>query len=587
MSPSVHGAVSADRATPPTTRRPPAPDTPAPTGVGAAAARALRLAAALLGLVAIAGCLVVCLRRLDYPFALEWLEGNSLVEVHRILGGHGLYAAPSAAYVPDGYPPLYFAVCAAVARVTGLSYLPLRLVSLASSVVCFAVLARLVRRETASRCAGIAAAGMLAATYFATDTWFDVGRVDPLFLAFSVGALACARSARGAGGAVATGLLLAGAFLTKQNGLAEGVAVLAVLGLGGRRRIALLATAVYAAVLGLSTLILGATSHGWYVFYVFELMSEHGLNHVAFGGFWTAYLLPTLGLGLVALLLGLRRAPVVLLAGCAALVVEGYAALVHSGGAANDLLPAYLAVALLAGLALGPGAGMPTGRETPPRAARLGEAGAARVAAARRRVRGVRGIAGLDAAWHALSARQPRPVLAGALVVAQLALLITGFRPGAAVPTQADRAVGERVIAGLRTLGGPVLVPADPGLDVLAGLPAVAHQDATRDVLRATNPVAIARFTDSAARAVAARRYVAIVQERRNDFAGFPADLDRFYRRCPRPLLAGVPSRAFMPVAGVFVRPDWLWLPVGRGSCAAAVRAFDVAGTRTPSGGHT
>jgi hypothetical protein len=43
----------------------------------------------------------------------------------------------------------------------------------------------------------------------------------------------------------------------------------------------------------------------------------------------------------------------VLAAGCAALLIESYATLVHSGGEANDLLPAYLAVALLAGLAMG------------------------------------------------------------------------------------------------------------------------------------------------------------------------------------------------------------------------------------------
>ena len=57
----------------------------------------------------------------------------------------------------------------------GLSYLPLRLVSLVSSLVCFAVLGRLVQRETGSAAAGIAAAGLLAGTYFVTHTWFDVG----------------------------------------------------------------------------------------------------------------------------------------------------------------------------------------------------------------------------------------------------------------------------------------------------------------------------------------------------------------------------------------------------------------------------
>ena len=162
-------------------------------GAGRAAARALRVAAALLGLAVIGGYLGIALARLGYPFPLEVLESNSLVEVHRILAGQPLYAAPTVSYVPDGYPPLYFAVSAAAASVLGQSYLALRLVSLVSSLACFAIVARLVQRETASAAAGLAAAGLLAATYFATGTWFDVARVDSLFLALSVAGLYAAR----------------------------------------------------------------------------------------------------------------------------------------------------------------------------------------------------------------------------------------------------------------------------------------------------------------------------------------------------------------------------------------------------------
>src|ERR1700751_877802 len=87
------------------------------------APRAAQMAAALIGLAAIGAYLFVALSRLDYPFALEQLEGNSLVEVPRLLGGQPLYPAPNAGYVPDGYPPLYFFVLAAVSRVLGVSYL--------------------------------------------------------------------------------------------------------------------------------------------------------------------------------------------------------------------------------------------------------------------------------------------------------------------------------------------------------------------------------------------------------------------------------------------------------------------------------
>ena len=513
--------------------------------------RAVRLAAALLGLAAIVTYLVIAWQRLTYPFPLEYLESNSLVEAQRILSDHPLYAAPAVGYVPDGYPPLYFATSAAAASVLGLSYLPLRLVSLVSSVACFTVLARLVQRETASAAAGIAAAGLLAATYFVTDTWFDVARVDSLFIALSVAALYAARSMRRTRGAVVTGLLLAAAFLAKQNGLAEGVAVLTALAFGPRRRLAWPAALTYGAVLGISTLALGLASRGWYVYYVFVLMTEHTLKYAAFGQFWTVHLLPVLGIACGALVLGARRTPLVLSAGCIALVIESYAALVHSGGAVNDLLPAYLAVALLAGLAMGdhPGGLVSSCAD---RLAR------ARIASRR---------AGQIRHWGAASA--------ATLVIVQLAVLVTGFHPGRAIPTSADRVVGSRLISGMRALGGAIAVPSDPGLDLLAGLPAVAQQGATDDVLRASNPRGMASFTRSAADAVAARRFSAIVTENAGPPDGFPRDLMRFYRRCPQTLLSGVPPAQFQAVAGPPGRPVYLWLPVGGASCAATVRTLD------------
>jgi len=515
------------------------------------ALRAARLGAALLGLAAIVTYLVIALFRLTYPFPLEYLESNSLVEVQRVLTGHGLYAAPTVGYVPDGYPPLYFAVSAAAASVLGLSYLPLRLVSLVSSLVCFAILARLVQRETASAAAGIAASGLLAATYFVTDTWFDVARVDSLFLALSVAALYAARWMRRPGGAVTLGMLLAAAFLTKQNGLAEGVAVLTVLAFGRRQRLAWLAALTYAAVLSTSTLALGLTSHGWYVYYVFVLMTKQTLQYAAFAQFWTVCLLPVLGIACCALVLGVRRTPLVLAAGGAALVVEGYAALVHSGGAVNDVLPAYLTVAMLAGLAMGgdPGglAGWCAGR-----------LGRSRIAGGRPELTG---------RWAGAAA--------AALVTAQLAVLVSGFRPGQAIPTSADRVVGQRLTSGMRALGGTIAVPSDPGLGLLAGLPTVAHQGATDDVLRASAPALSAGFRRSAARAVAAQRFSAIVTYSAGPPNGFPSDLMRYYRRCPQKLLAGVPQTVFEPVAGLPERPDYVWLPVGGGSCVATVRALD------------
>jgi hypothetical protein len=526
---------------------------------------ALRAVAALLGLAAICGYAGIALARLGYPFPLEVLESNSLIEVHRILAGQPLYAAPTVSYVPDGYPPLYFVVSAAAASVLGQSYLALRLVSLASSLACFAIVARLVQRETASAAAGLAAAGLLAATYFATGTWFDVARVDSLFLALSAAGLYVARWARTRLGAILAGLLLGAAFLTKQTALAEGVSVLSAIALGPRRRLAVPAVLAYAAVTGGSTLALGLASHGWYLYYVFEQMSEHALNAAAVGQFWTVYLLPTLGVAVAGVLLSVRRVPLVLLSGSVALAAEGCAALVHTGGGVNDLLPAYLVVALLAGMAMGdqPGAG------PGPVAGHL--------AGAR------------TASGHLARAMRPAVPVAVVLVIAQLAVLAAGFRPGHAIPAAADRAAGLRLAAALRALGGTVAVPADPALAVMAGLPQVEDQFAAVDVLRASDPSAKAAFTRSVAAEVAARRFNLIVTELDGDLRGFPPDLPRYYHRCPQMPRVGIPPAPFRKSAAI--QPVSVWLPAGRGSCTAVTRALSgppAAGlTAQPGTQHT
>jgi 4-amino-4-deoxy-L-arabinose transferase-like glycosyltransferase len=125
---------------------------------------------------------------MNYPFDLEWLEGATADHVQRILTGQKIYVPPSLAFTPFLYPPLYYYVSAAVSFVTGMSLLPLRLVSMASSLGCFWLVYRLVARETGRRYAGIVARGMFAATYRIGGAWLDLAR-DSLFLLLFLGAV--------------------------------------------------------------------------------------------------------------------------------------------------------------------------------------------------------------------------------------------------------------------------------------------------------------------------------------------------------------------------------------------------------------
>jgi Dolichyl-phosphate-mannose-protein mannosyltransferase len=542
------------------------PVSPAPTAPGERAPRwnaprAARVVAALAGLAVIGTYVGIALARLGYPGHLEILEGNSLVEMRRILAGQQLYPPPSAGYVPDGYTPLYFAVSAAAASVLGQSYLPLRLVSLVASLTCLAILGRLVQRETGSRGAGLAAAGLLAATYFATYTWFDLGRVDSLFLALSVAGLYAARWAGQTRGAIVAGLLLGAAFCTKQTALAEGVAVLVALAAGPRRRLAVPAAITYAAVVGGSTLALGLASHGWYLYYVFEQMSQHALNPSAASQFWVSELLPTLAVAICAAVLGARRMPFTLLAGCAALVAESFAARAQNGSNLNDLLPAYLAVAVLAGLAMG-------GRSplSPSRAS-------GRLARARARLAGMAPFAQI-ARWRAGPAGPWIPVAASALIIAQIGLLASGFRLSQAFPPASDRAADQRLVVAARSLGGTVAIPADPSIAVAAGLPPTEDQVAAADVLRASDQSAKAVFMASLARAVATEKYSAIITEFHGDLRGFPADLPIYYYKCPQMPQDGLLSVPFAANAeAVHIS---VWLPIGHGpSCAAVTRTLE------------
>ena len=540
------------------------PVSPAPTASGQRtprwnASRAVRVVAALAGLAVIGTYVGIALARLGYPGHLEILEGNSLVEMRRILAGQQLYPPPSAGYVPDGYTPLYFALSAAAASVLGQSYLPLRLVSLAASLVCFAILGRLVQRETGSRGAGLAAAGLLAATYFATNTWFDLGRVDSLFLALSVAGLYAARWARGPRGAIAAGLLLAAAFCTKQTALAEGAAVLVALAVGSRRRLALPAAIAYAAVVGGSTLALGLASHGWYVYYVFEQMSQHAISPSSASQFWVSELLPTLAIAICAAVLGARRMPFTLLAGCAALVAESFAARAQAGSNLNDLLPAYLAVAVLAGLAMG-------GRSPLLLGGAVGRLARARTAWME--------PFGQIARWRAGAAGPLIPVAASALIIAQIGLLASGFRLSQAFPPASDRAADQRLVAAARSLGGTVAIPADPGIAVAAGLSPTEDQVAAADVLRASDQSAKAVFMTSLAQTVATEKYSAIITEFYRDLRGFPADLPRYYHECPQMPLDGALSVPFPGNAEAL--PISVWLPIGHGpSCAAVTRTLE------------
>lgn len=526
-----------------------------------AAAGALRWATVAVAAVAVAVYLWIALHRIAYPFDLEWLEGNSLVSVQRILHGQSLYPPPSVHFVPDGYTPLYFYLSATVASVVGLSLLALRLVSFTASMACFVLLYLLVAKEVPGRRGaqgGAVAAGLYAASYVITGPWFDLARVDSLFLALALAGALVARHARRWWPAAAAGLLMALAFLTKQVALpvAAGVA-LALLARPNRRRLGGGFVVGFAGALVASTLAMSLATGGWYRYYALEELTQHGLSGPAWATFVTQGLGPLLpasilvavaavgrvGLGRpgrewsagpdenghVPILQGRLgtgregRAPLAL--HCLFAAGLGLGALlewVHTGASVADLIPAYLGVALLAGLAL------------------------ATISV------------GATVGWL--------------LALLQLVLLLSmSLHPSAQVPSAADLATGRHLVSALRAVPGPVLIPSSPTLDVAAGKAPFSHQGAVSDVLRAHPGPAIRRYEASVAGAVDSERFTAIVVEQPSDLSyfGLPADLAAHYRACPGLLLTRAGPNAFYPITDLRVRPRRLYVRVGSHDCTS------------------
>ena len=125
--------------------------------------------------------------RLRYPYDMN--DTGMLAPVQHIVRGLPLYGPPSIHFTPFLYTPLFYYSAAAMSHVTGVSYAALRSVSVLSTLGCFAWVYALVFRDGRRHGLALIAVGLFASCYALVLEWFDIGRVDMLYLFFLLGAL--------------------------------------------------------------------------------------------------------------------------------------------------------------------------------------------------------------------------------------------------------------------------------------------------------------------------------------------------------------------------------------------------------------
>jgi hypothetical protein len=298
--------------------------------------------------------LFTALRRLRYPFELDRMESAMMTTVWRVAHGLPIYDRPSLEWVPFLYTPIFFYCAAAVAKVVGLGYAALRLVSILATLGSFGFIFAIVHRETRNIAAAAASAGLFAGLYGTVLAWYDIGRVDSLSVFFFLAALYCTRFAP----PVIAAIIWVLAFQTKQSFLP--IALIALATDWHRPRRVLTGLLTFSVLAYASVWLLNHQTAGWYSYYVFGTVAELTISLRQAALYIPFDLLQPLGVAIAFIVLALLLAPPSWRSPATAFYIIMTLAIIggvgfaraHDGSYLNTLIPAYAWLTVLFGLAI-------------------------------------------------------------------------------------------------------------------------------------------------------------------------------------------------------------------------------------------
>jgi len=421
----------------------------------------------------------LALLRIRYPFELEWIEGASLLQVWRILSGHQLYASPSIDYIPMIYSPLYFYTSAALAKSIGFGFLPLRLVSFVSSLGCLVLIYSFIRGEGYGRSAAIIACGLFSATYSLTTGWFDIARVDSMFLFLALGSLYALRFVKSPLHLITAATITTLAFQTKQSELAIIAPMIVYITLTHRWK-ALYFILPCAVCILISAIWMNRISEGWYNYYVFTLPSQGPVYLTKSFRLWFIDILPrlTIATALIAFYMlrkldwqSRKQQAVFYLCATAGMIGAAWMGRIHWGGYVNVAMPVYAWISVLFGLVIGK-------------------------------------YQQQDSEFHEVRSTIGPAAVFG-LCIAQFVCLI--YNPIALIPSHADYQAGMSLKQKISETKGDVFIPMHPYLALMAGKRPSMHRMISADITRSSDEAASRRIKSELHHAITHRRYNLII----------------------------------------------------------------------------
>ena len=189
----------------------------------------------LVSLVVSLAYLRLGLARVVYPYALDLVEEDMVMQAWRVARGLPVFIAPNAEFVPQVYMPLFTWLGGLLMRLTGFGFWPLRLISFLSTVGTAVLLCIIGWWESGNKTAALAGGALFLGGYRLVGGWYDLARVDALFTFLCLAGLTVlVYGVRGQSGTqrgteetqsfteiklIWGAVLLGLALLTKQNGL--------------------------------------------------------------------------------------------------------------------------------------------------------------------------------------------------------------------------------------------------------------------------------------------------------------------------------------------------------------------------------
>ncbi|HNZ22683.1 MAG TPA: glycosyltransferase 87 family protein [Polyangiaceae bacterium] len=483
----------------------------------------MRAAIGLLSLIQIANLLHLFRLRVAYPYQLEWMEGAVLEHIERVSTGQSLYVAPSVSFTPYLYTPFYYAVSGAMCRVLGFGLEAPRVVSIVATVATLGFVASFVYEETRDRLAPLVAVALFVSTYEVTGFWFDLARVDSLFHCLVLASLWLARFGKSHGAMAGAGATLFLAFFTKQAALAF-LLPLAVFAFATGWKHALNAIASFSVLTVTATLYLQRISEGWFTYYVFRVTGQHKVHWDWLAPSFLEYFIKPYGIALLFTVIVLvirpralqrRRltAAYVLWLLCA--VASSALSLNHQDGWVNVLIPAYGALAVVAGFGFG-----------------------------------------------AAQRNRHQSIVVMSIVMWGIAFAVLVYPPSRALPTRADWAAGALVTQALRSAPAPLWMPGAGYLQALAGHEEnSAHTMALADIFKTQEPRIRNQLRDDILVSVRQHRWASIVID--PSFRMLPPEIMEEIRRCYRWHQSIFPEHEHggWPNTGFQTRPQEIWIP--------------------------